>query len=124
MSDDPDETQETADARESRDLVFGALLDVAERAIAHADEHGLYLVSMEDRLDAPGFAWSLRATIGAGDTFVRLEAQPDHGDTARVVSMQEMARIMGNAQAAFACTIPAVWVGLAVAGRRPLLDAP
>lgn len=111
-----DETQEVADARESRDLVIAAALPLAMRAIAHVEEHDVKYVGIEEELPAGGFVWELMAIYSRGRAFVRVTADAVPApDTPQMVTPETMARLMGNSSAGFDVQVPRAWVEHAAA---------
>lgn len=116
-----EETQARGDAMEARDLVLGLALGLALRAIEHVEAHeGVEGAVLAEELDAGGHAWKIRAHYMRGHTFVRVDGEPEtrHG---AIVSLEEIAAIMGNQSAQFSTSVPRAWVELAAraAEERP-----
>lgn len=111
---DGGETQNISDARETRDLVLAVVLRLAGKVVAHLEAHeALAHAAMEEEYDAGGFEWSLVAMYRRGNSFVRISGSPNPTQQG-VVSMEEMAQIMGNQSAAFDTQVPREWIELAL----------
>jgi hypothetical protein len=113
-----DETQGIANAREARDLVVAAALQLALRAVVHVTEHAsVSQVRLDEEMDGGGYVWALSAYYGAGHTFVRVDGEPRRqggsGSVTTFASIEELAAVMGGQQAAFSCNVPRSWVELA-----------
>lgn len=109
-----DETQNIADARATRDLVLSAVLRLAGRVLAHTEAHEeLSIVAIDDAYDAGGFSWELRVMYRRAHTFVRVTGTPAPTQQG-MVSLAEMAQIMGNQSAAFELDVPREWIELAL----------
>lgn len=119
MDDEP-ETQAIADARETRDLVIAATLQLALKAIGAVSADGPALVAFDEEYPAGGFTWNLRAMYSHGHSFVRISGDP-RPDQGFVSSVEAMARVMGNQGASFDTHVPVSWVELAAkAAEDPL----
>lgn len=107
-----DDTQSIQDARETRDLVIAATLQLALKAINGVTEDGPALVGFEEEYPAGGFTWSLSAMYRRGHSFVKIGGEPVP-DRNYASSVEEMARVMGNQSASFDTHVPRAWVELA-----------
>lgn len=110
---DENETQAISEAIESRELLLAAALQMCKRVIDHVDAHDVAHVTVEETIPAGSFEWHVRAHYAKDEAFVGVEAHPHQGGP-WMVTPDELAEIMGNAQAAFAANLPRAWVELAV----------
>lgn len=109
-----DDTPNIADARKTRGLVLSVVLSLAGRVLAHMEAHDdLAVAAIDESYEAGGFTWELRAMFRRGSTFVRVVGNP-RATRGGVVSMEEMAQIMGNQTAAFELDVPREWIELAL----------
>lgn len=105
-----EETQEIADARVTRDLVLAAALGLAHRAVEHIEAHEEVAgVRLDETLAGGGFDWHLQAHYGRGHSFVRVDGHPAARQQV-VHSIEALAAIMGNEQAAFSANVPRAWI--------------
>lgn len=120
MTDDDTETLGIANARETRDLVLSAALTLARRAIEHVERFkgdGVSTVRLVDEYAAGGYSWKLEAWYGAGNSFVRVDGEPQRqnaNDLADIItSPEELAAVIAGDSASFRCNVPRRWVELA-----------
>lgn len=113
-----DETDAVASARETRDLVLAAVLQLAKRAIDHVEEHDVAHVVLAERIPGGGFYWDLRAGVGKGHSFVSVNGTPRPSGGPVVCNMAELAAVMENESAQFSANVPRAWIELAIVGER------
>lgn len=115
MTDDA-ETQDIADARQSKDIALTLTLQLAGRLLAHVDEHdALSHGVFHEKTELAGglVEWHLTAKYGDGNQFIVVEGSPVWKGPS-TVSQEEYARIMQNTAQEFACNVPRVWVEAAL----------
>lgn len=113
-----DETEGISNARETLDLVLAAALRLVQRAIEHVDTHDVEFVQIADTLAGGGFMWRLEATYGKAHSFATAHGRPQPTGGPVFTSVEELAAVMQNEQAAFTVDVLRMWVELAVRGQE------